>query len=466
MFLPIRYAGHGNFSLPADLLLIATYTVLIVRRSGDPGVVIFACTLLFVIGIVLFIRGFGLLKRRRLILDTPFSRIRSASIGMVEISGQAIGPYTMNAPITAHACYFYRTLIWELKKEGKNSQWVKVAGECRHLPFFVDDNTGRVMVDPRGADLDLHRDFQQEFCNSFFSTKEAAPPEVVAFLTRYGVSTNNRIKVEEFCIKPKTALFVLGTLGENPGIEVNERPIQEIERLGPVTHAFSLSLSTVVSTPSVENDIDARAFARRVSVLSEPGQSTQRQEVIQLSTESGSLKTADMTQQQKVAAALLKAGISNPAAWTAAGVSIPALGGPKVIADPSTYVNPAYIPGGNGGSGRSDPGAQGKSLNVPESNRPRSNGSVISNRSISTQGVSSPNSGQAERPRQVPSEDFVLRPPVVLRKGNNNPTFLISWRSQQEVASTLGWQCALMIWGGPAISLLSLYFMLNVLHLI
>jgi hypothetical protein len=444
--------------------LIATHLALIVRRSGDPAVAVFACALFFVFGIVLFIRGFRLLKRRRLILDTPFSKIRSASIGMVEVSGQAVGPYTMNAPITAHACYFYRTLVWELKKEGKNSQWVKVAGECMHLPFFVDDNTGRVMIDPRGADLDLHRDFQQEFSNSFFSTKEVAPPEVVAFLARHGVSTNNRIKVEEFCIKPKNALFVLGTFGENPGVEVTARPTREIERLGPSTHAFSLRADAVVLAPSVGNDIAAHSFSERLSIPSQSGQSLfrqslsnqflQRQEVIRLSADSAPTKTADMTQQQKVAAALLKAGISNPAARTAAGASIPVLGGPKANADPS-----ADFPRGNGKNGNSGAG-------VPHAQGNGSNGSGSNVSGTSRQGVSPKDNGQALPRPQNPSEAFVLRPPVVLRKGENNPTFLISWRSQQEVARTLGWQCTLMIWGGPAVSLLSLYLMLKVVHLI
>jgi hypothetical protein len=456
--------------------LIATYLILVVRRSGDPGVVIFACTLFFVVGIVLFIRGFHLLKRRRLILDTPFSKIRGASIGMVEISGQAVGPYTMNAPITAHPCYFYRTLVWELKKEGKNSQWVKVAGECMHLPFFVDDNTGRVMIDPRGADLDLHCDFQQEFSTSFFSTKDAPPPEVAAFLARYGVSTTNKIKVEEFCIKPKNALFVLGTLGENPGVEVTSRPIQEIERLGPSRRGFLLALNPVLSpsSSSVENDIDAHAFAEQFPTTSSSGSGrfsssqsslspshfsqSRRQEVIQLSTDPTPVKTEDMTQQQKVAAALLKAGIANPVAWSAAGLSIPTFGGTKAIPDPSANFA-GYAANGNGGNGNSG-------ANTPRAQGNGSNGSGFKVQNAGAKSVGL-NGNEDDLPRpQNPSEGFVLRPPVVIRKGDNNPTFLISWRSQQEVVRTLRWQCTLMIWGGPAISLLSLYFMLNVLHLI
>jgi hypothetical protein len=52
---------------------------------------------------------------------------------------------------------------------------------------------------------------------------------------------------------------------------------------------------------------------------------------------------------------------------------------------------------------------------------------------------------------------FEQNPPVVLMKGTNNPALLISWRSQRDVARSLGWKCTLMIWGGPALSLASLY---------
>src|SRR5260370_32844988 len=100
-----------------------------------------------------------------------------------------------------------------------------------------------------------------------------------------------------------------------------------------------------------------------------------------------------MPQQKRIAAALMKAGISNPAAWAAAGV--PSAGGLQVLADPST------APSGN------------------------SNGQASSAAS---------------------TDAFDPRPPVVLMKGTNNKTFLISWRSQQEVARSLGWKCMLMIW--------------------
>jgi hypothetical protein len=229
-------------------MLIASprITSTLVARPPDGRGLMLYCILGICGGVFLFVKGFRLLQRRRLILDTPFSKIRSASMGMVEVSGQAVGPYTMVAPITARPCYYYRTQVWEWKQSGKNKQWVKVAGESMHVPFFVDDNTGRLLIDPRRADLDLHRDFEQEFCDSFFTTKEPAPANVHTFLGRHGVATSNKIKVEECCIKPKNSLFILGTLGENPGLEVGPQPIQNAEPVNSFSSdGFSLSFNSL-----------------------------------------------------------------------------------------------------------------------------------------------------------------------------------------------------------------------------
>ena len=369
----------------------------IVHRASDPTALHLWCVLGLCAGIGLFFYGFCLLRRRHLILDTPFSKIRSAAMGMVEISGLAVGPYTMVAPITERECFYFRTLVWEWKQQGKNKQWVKVAGECLHLPFFVDDNTGRMLIDPRGADLDLHRDFEQEFSDSFFTTKEPAPSNVRAFLARHGVMTNNKIKVEEFCIKPKNSLFILGTLTDNPGLEVSPQPVQDASPVSTFTaHGFSLSLS--VGGREFETGSPVNQFSLQPQ--------TRDPEVIRLSP-AASLSASQMTQQQKIAAALVKAGIANPAAWTAAGMAPEARSAIQVLDHPSN--------------------AAGENAN-----------------------------------KSSHGDDFDLHPAVVLMKGTNDKTFLISWRSQKEIVRSLGWKCALMIWGGPALALLSLYLLLSI----
>jgi len=134
-------------------------------------------------------------------------------------------------------------------------------------------------------------------------------------------------------------------------------------------------------------------------------------------------------QQQKVADALRRAGISNPVAWSAAG-----LGGTAVRMSPDPTFADAKV--------AAQPSARAN-LSAAAANP-------------SNTGTAMPVPGQPD--------GFDPRPPVVLMKGQNNKTFLISWRSQQDVARSLGWQCTLMIWGGPALALLSLYGLLSMFN--
>ena len=168
-----------------------------------------------VVGVVLFLRGFQMLQFKRLIMNTPASKIRSASLGLVEVSGTAQGASTMPAGITGQACYYYRAIAWQLRQSGRNREWKQVANESLYVPFFVQDSTGQLLVDPQGANLDLPRNFKDEFDTSFFSSNRAMPENVARFLVRNGVSFTESTRVEEYCIKPNNPLFVFGTLCQN-----------------------------------------------------------------------------------------------------------------------------------------------------------------------------------------------------------------------------------------------------------
>ena len=106
-------------------------------------------------------------------------------------------------------------MAWQLKYSGKNQQWKKVADESLYVPFFVEDATGDALVDPQGAELDIHRNFHDELGDSFFSTSGMMPKNVSAFLLRYGLLGTEKIRLEEYCIKPSDPLFILGTLCQN-----------------------------------------------------------------------------------------------------------------------------------------------------------------------------------------------------------------------------------------------------------
>ncbi|MGA8367269.1 MAG: GIDE domain-containing protein, partial [Candidatus Acidiferrales bacterium] len=193
-----------------------------------------------VAGVVLFLQGFRMLQYKRLILNTPFSKIRSASMGLVEISGAARGPQTIPAGITGEACYYYRAAAYQLRQSGRNRSWQRVADECLSIPFFVEDPTGRMLVDPRGAQLDLPPNFKDEFDTSFFSdNRDMLPENVVKFLNRNSITFSASTRVEEFCIKPDSSLFVFGTLGRNSGA-VQWIPTPHVS---PLTSPLHMSLN-------------------------------------------------------------------------------------------------------------------------------------------------------------------------------------------------------------------------------
>jgi hypothetical protein len=338
-------------------------------------------------GIYLFCHGFKLLQRKRLIMDTPTSKVRSAAMGLVEISGLANGPYTINAPITGVPCYYHRTVVWQWKHEGKSSSWAKVADESTHVPFYLEDSTGRVLVDPQGAELETHRDFHDEFNGGLFNDNFGGMvPNVSGFLMAHGISADARVKVEEFCIKPKNALFVLGTLAHNPGLTVSATPVRTVppainlvgnipgglfgRMFGSFNQSGAFQLGSGMITTTIDNGTSSQVTVRY---------------------NGGSAHPMSVDDQAKIAAVLTKAGISNPAAWAVAGVS------PVQTAAATTRAAAAAAPA---------------------------------------------------------PEQFDLHPPTVLKRGDHNPAFFISWRSQREVISSLGWKSAVMIWGGPALTLL------------
>jgi len=160
------------------------------------------------IGVRLFFRGFPFLKGKHLIQDTPRSTVRGAALGSVEVSGTVVGPYTLIAPLSQTDCFYYHAIAL-----GSSGEEKKPKEEILYVPFFLDDGTGRVMVDPRGAQTDLQPSVDDEYSSS---TGDAFTRH---FLLRHGISSEYPVHLEEYCIRAGDRLYVLGTLRENPGLE-------------------------------------------------------------------------------------------------------------------------------------------------------------------------------------------------------------------------------------------------------
>src|SRR5205085_1353277 len=127
-----------------------------------------------------------------------------------------------------------------------------------------------------------------------FTSKDPVPDSLRAFLSRHGIVTTNKIKVEECCIKPKNSLFILGTLGDNPGLQVTPTPVLDDEPVASFSsRGFSISFGQMSFGPSASAEVFN--FGSLPPSLSTSQPSTQQ--IIHLSPEPGSSNSSDMTQQ-------------------------------------------------------------------------------------------------------------------------------------------------------------------------
>lgn len=191
--------------------LYATYS------SGSVEVwFVAACLAGTLIGPYLFFSGFRMFSYKRIILNTPLAKIHSAAIGLVEVLGKPTGPHTLTAPVTGDPCYYYRVQAWQWVESGNSHRWKQVLNESAYVPFFLEDSTGRVLIDPQGAEMDVHRSFSDEIGASYFNNRDLLPANIRNFLVMRGLVPYDKIKVEERVIQPGFPLFVFGTLGDNP----------------------------------------------------------------------------------------------------------------------------------------------------------------------------------------------------------------------------------------------------------
>lgn len=173
----------------------------------------------FVLGIFLFIKGLLWFKEKRLIEDIPTSNVRSIAMGLVEIYGKAF-PFNntvLKGPFAEKDCCHYKTTVEKLVSTGKSSHWeiIKTGEKGEH--FYLQDDTGKVLVETKGAQLEIPTDF--EFQTGFHKN---ISENIMEYLKANSISTRDffhfdyTMRFREYDIEVDDKLFVLGTAGENP----------------------------------------------------------------------------------------------------------------------------------------------------------------------------------------------------------------------------------------------------------
>jgi hypothetical protein len=120
-----------------------------------------------VAAIAVFLRGFESYFKWRRIDAVPLVPINIAGKGLIRVRGVAEAAKTILSPVSGTPCCFYRVdvkkwvegvggFFWSLRLTATSSaSFEHFCSETDGLPFNIVDDSGRILVDLRGAEFDL-----------------------------------------------------------------------------------------------------------------------------------------------------------------------------------------------------------------------------------------------------------------------------------------------------------------------
>jgi hypothetical protein len=185
-----------------------------------------------IIAVVALYMSLRACRRQRLIDNLPTSKTQGIFIGLVELKGTVECEQPIESYLAQVACVYYSfdieerwsRLVTETESDGKGgtrtvtrreSGWTSVASETQMTPFYLQDDTGNVLVRPEGARIEAAGVFSEE-CTAMNPLYFAKGP-AMAIMDSDGVR-----RFTETAIPLKVPLFVVGQARERKDIVAPE----------------------------------------------------------------------------------------------------------------------------------------------------------------------------------------------------------------------------------------------------
>lgn len=125
-------------------------TTIALQSDTDPKVLA-ALVIGLLLGLGLLYFGFKTYRISRLIKNTPPEKVRSAAVGRTELHGTAVPKdYIFEQPFTDGECLYADIEVEEYREyndEDRNDEWVTIFSKTLAPAFYLDDGTGRMLVD-------------------------------------------------------------------------------------------------------------------------------------------------------------------------------------------------------------------------------------------------------------------------------------------------------------------------------
>ena len=166
--------------------------------------------------------------KKRQLENTPVSKVRSAAMGVVELSGMARLRKPQKSPLSNMDACWWNCCVQELRSNGKSTYWATIKQIGSQDLFYLDDTTGRVLVNPCGAELHI--------LNNTYELNAMTRTHIAPVLNGWGLNDmgwfgfEKRMRIIEQVIPDCAPLFVMGeliTMGEH----LDDRQARFNERL-------------------------------------------------------------------------------------------------------------------------------------------------------------------------------------------------------------------------------------------
>ena len=161
-----------------------------------------------------FFSAFTFIHRKRIIQDTPTSKIRSAAQGYLELIGvgQLMEGQPIVSPLTSKSCTWFHYHVEEKRGSGKNSKWVTVRKETSDNLFLLKDDTGHCVIDPEGAKVTVNdkRVWYGHSANPPTTTNNFEKKSTLGKFTASFTSGFGRYRYTEKLLHPDENLYAIG----------------------------------------------------------------------------------------------------------------------------------------------------------------------------------------------------------------------------------------------------------------
>jgi len=124
--------------------------------------------------------GFRMIRVKRMQENIVASKVGGVAYGMAETNGK-LRPVKDSSqfvgPLSGEDCCWYRYIVKEKRGSGKNSKWVEIERKEEEQPFFCQDNSGAIYIEPEGAEYITQHRYRERRGNRIYTEQHIKPDD-------------------------------------------------------------------------------------------------------------------------------------------------------------------------------------------------------------------------------------------------------------------------------------------------